>query len=505
MAVQYRWVIAGIAHLGVVMIYAARVNLSVALVAMVNSSYVGSGMRKTPACLTSINATLLHDSRTPTGEFNWDNSQKGYILSSFFYGYLLTNLPGGWLASHYGGKWVLGWGVLLTSIFTLLTPMAARWSIEALIACRVVIGIAEGVTFPAIHTMLAKWSPVSERSKLAVTTYSGMHVGVILALPLSGVLSASQFGWPSVFYLFGSLGIVWFILWVLLAYNSPQEHPYISGSELDFIISSMPEEDKNTYTPWLEIFKSVPNWAIIVAHFCQNWLWYMLLTDLPLYFQQILNFDIQENGILSALPFVCAFVFHLTAGFVADHLRKHHLTTTSVRRIAGILGFFPSGIFLILSSYTDCDQTKLAVLFMTLATAFLTINLAGYHINHNDISPRYSGILMGLSNVSGTVAGCLTPLVVGYFTEDDPSRAQYRKVFFLAAAVGAFGGIFYTVFASGEEQSWNTPPASTTQNNNMIRLDSDDEEEHSENTRLLDKNAPEKESLLQIHDQVDGL
>ncbi len=61
-------------------------------------------------------------------------------MGSFFYGYVITQLPGGRLAELFGGKWIFGTGVLVTSIFTLLTPIAAKLSIYALIAVRVFEG-----------------------------------------------------------------------------------------------------------------------------------------------------------------------------------------------------------------------------------------------------------------------------------------------------------------------------------------------------------------------------
>lgn len=36
-----------------------------------------------------------------------------------------------------------------------------------------------------------------------------------------------------------------------------------------------------------------------------------------------------------------------------------------------------------------------------------------------------------------------------------PTRNQWVKVFFISSAVSAFGGIFFLIFASGEEQPWS--------------------------------------------------
>ena len=48
--------------------------------------------------------------------------------------------PGGRLAELYGGKWVLGLGILVTAVFTLLTPIAANTNFGLLIAVRVIEG-----------------------------------------------------------------------------------------------------------------------------------------------------------------------------------------------------------------------------------------------------------------------------------------------------------------------------------------------------------------------------
>ena len=67
----------------------------------------------------------------------------GWILSAFFYGYILTQIPGGWLAERVGGKWVFGVGVVMTSLLTLLTPLAAFTNIWLLVTVRVLEGFFE--------------------------------------------------------------------------------------------------------------------------------------------------------------------------------------------------------------------------------------------------------------------------------------------------------------------------------------------------------------------------
>lgn len=71
----------------------------------------------------------------------------------------------------------------------------------------------QGVAMPAMNNILSKWIPVSERSRSLALVYSGMYLGSVTGLAFSPML-IHKFGWPSVFYSFGSLGTVWFAIWL---------------------------------------------------------------------------------------------------------------------------------------------------------------------------------------------------------------------------------------------------------------------------------------------------
>lgn len=473
MYIPKRYILVFLAHCGFFIVYALRVNLSVALVAMVNSTYANGGK--------GHNTSTHHGNGTKEGEFNWDQKQQGVILSSFFYGYLFTNIPGGWLASKYGGKWVLGVGILWTSILTLLSPVAARSSIYLFIALRILMGLGEGVTFPAMHAMIAKWAPPNARSRFVVFSYSGATTGTIITLPVAGILASSNFlgGWPSAFYVFGVFGLLWFLLWAKFVSSSPDDHPSISPFEKKYIKDSQNDSAPNVKkvaVPWFHILTSIRVWAIIIAHFSHNWVWYFVLTDLPSYFKQVLNFSLQENGALSAMPFVIGFVSYIGSGVLADFLIARCLTVTRTRLLMGILAYYPATVFLILVCFVKGEDHALPVALLVLATGFLCLNNAGYNVNHLDIAPRFGGVILGLTNTAGTISGCLTPLVTGYFTDNDPSRENYRKVFFSAAAIAFAGGTFYNIFVTGEQQPWNdlvTPLSKTVPNSEDTGMELD--------------------------------
>ena len=75
-------------------------------------------------CQTDDVETARHNN----GPFNWNSREQGIILGAFFYGNLVTLIPGGILSERLGGKWLFGGGLLMMSILTMFTPLAAYHS-----------------------------------------------------------------------------------------------------------------------------------------------------------------------------------------------------------------------------------------------------------------------------------------------------------------------------------------------------------------------------------------
>lgn len=129
---------------------------------------------------------------------------------------------------------MLGLGVVWWSLATVLTPIAAQSSLPVLLGMRALMGIGEGVAMPAMNNMLSRWVPAGERSRSLALVYSGMYTGSMLGLGVSPGL-ITHYGWPSVFYIFGGLGVLWWAFWTFRAHSTPAEDPRISKSELDFL------------------------------------------------------------------------------------------------------------------------------------------------------------------------------------------------------------------------------------------------------------------------------
>ena len=188
-----RHALAFIGFFGFFNAYCQRVNLSVALVAMVNTTEDYNQLsEQCPGPYGGNTSSVSH-----SGEFDWDEKTQGHISGAFFYGYFLSMMPGGLLAGIYGGKHLFGVGMLFSSMCAVLTPMAARISVYCLIGVRVLQGIGQGVIFPSMHNILGNWATAWETTQLG-NTLGDNSTGVLhLLWDYPGHLVFYEYFWSS--------------------------------------------------------------------------------------------------------------------------------------------------------------------------------------------------------------------------------------------------------------------------------------------------------------------
>ncbi|XP_011826715.1 PREDICTED: vesicular glutamate transporter 2 isoform X3 [Mandrillus leucophaeus] len=408
-----RYIIAIMSGLGFCISFGIRCNLGVAIVDMVNNSTIHRGGK------------VIKEK----AKFNWDPETVGMIHGSFFWGYIITQIPGGYIASRLAANRVFGAAILLTSTLNMLIPSAARVHYGCVIFVRILQGLVEGVTYPACHGIWSKWAPPLERSRLATTSFCGSYAGAVIAMPLAGIL-VQYTGWSSVFYVYGIFGMVWYMFWLLVSYESPAKHPTITDEERRYIEESIGES--------------------------ANLLGAM------------------EVGMLSAVPHLVMTIIVPIGGQIADFLRsKQILSTTTVRKIMNCGGFGMEATLLLVVGYSH--TRGVAISFLVLAVGFSGFAISGFNVNHLDIAPRYASILMGISNGVGTLSGMVCPIIVGAMTKNK-SREEWQYVFLIAALVHYGGVIFYAIFASGEKQPWADPEETSEEKCGFIHEDELDEE-----------------------------
>ena len=169
--------------------------------------------------------------------------------------------------------------------------------------------------------------------------------------------------------------------------------------------------------PWGSIFTSLPVWAIMITQCGQAWAFYTLLTELPTYMDRILHMDVQQDALLSALPYLSAWIVGLIISTFADALLVRQLisplTSFKLWNTIGSLG--PSLSFLG-AIWAGCDPIVVLVMLSGLGSLYGAV-YAGNQMNHIALSPKYAGTLYGLTNAAANVCGFLAPFIIGHMIE----------------------------------------------------------------------------------------
>ncbi|GKV15542.1 hypothetical protein SLEP1_g26324 [Rubroshorea leprosula] len=395
-----------------------------------------------------------------------NQSSKGTILSTFYYGYACSQVPGGWAAQKIGGRKVLLLSFVLWSSTCFLLPLDPN-RVTILVAARLLVGVAQGFIFPSIHTVLAQWVPPHERSRSVSLTTSGMYLGA--AMGMLFLPSLVKFKGPqSVFLAEAALGVMWSLLWFEYASDPPRsDHPKATaagfGEYLLPINASQKQKLENggtagrtTKIPWKRIFISLPVWAIVVNNFTFHYALYVLMNWLPTYFEQGLQLSLQEMGSSKMMPYLNMFIFSNIGGVVADHfITKRILSVTKTRKFLNTIGFFVASLALM--TLPMFRTSSGAIFCSSVALGFLALGRAGFAVNHMDIAPRYAGIVMGVSNTAGTLAGIIGVDLTGKLLEtakttysDLSSPESWNAVFFIPGLLCILSSVIFLLFSTGE-------------------------------------------------------
>lgn len=377
-------------------------------------------------------------------QYAWSETQKGLVLSSFFVGYMLFMAPSGWLANRYGGKTILGLAVFWWSLWTILTPIAAGLSFGALILARILMGLGESAMFPAVYNLYGRWVPVAERSRAVALLIGGIPLGTMFAVLTTGWIVGAH-GWEMVFYLFGAVGVVWTFAWFRTAYNSPREHPRISPAELALLTDETDARAEKAPVPWRQILGSSAVWALIINHFCSNWVFYMLLAWLPSYFRTQLDISIATAGIYSAGPWLAMLVGGNLGGLFADRLVRRGVDLTLVRKGMQISALVGTAACMLAAR--DVSTPGMALGLMCGALGLLALSWSGFLPNHLEIAPRHADILMGLTNTAGTIPGIVGIAITGWLVD---VSGTYTTAFALAAGINLFGAVVWLFFGTAK-------------------------------------------------------
>ena len=132
-------------------------------------------------------------------------TKTGFLGDAFFVTYMLSAPILGLLADRFSRWIIVGCAVILWSLASGGSGLAATFAI--LFATRVCVGIGEGGYGPAAPTILSDLFPIETRGRIRAIFYAPLPVGSGLSYVIGGLIGA-HLGWRWAFYLVAPPGLL---------------------------------------------------------------------------------------------------------------------------------------------------------------------------------------------------------------------------------------------------------------------------------------------------------
>ena len=380
-------------------------------------------------------------------QFGMSKTAMGLVLAAFTWAYALGQVPAGWLGDRFGPKKILA--VIMSWWAVAAAMTGAAVGLYSLFSARFLLGLGEAGAFPVASRGMQLWFPRSERGRIQGTTHFFSRFAVAVTPFVAGSIMLA-FGWRAIFFIFGSLGIVWAIAFTFFYRNLPEEHKNVNRAELAQIRGLDPDgtvRAPNTArqpAPWKRIFGSPNMWYISLGYSCFFFGTNFYLTWYPTYLREHRHLTLQALGLIGSLPLFAGMLGDVTGGSLSDLVFKRTGNARFARRIVAAPGFLLAGVFVIPAAMTH--NALASVLFLAISFFFLEFVIGPAWAVPMDVGGQFSGTVTGIMNMAGALAASLTAIVYGGLFD----RGYWIAPFFVSAGVMLIGALIWTFLIDPE-------------------------------------------------------
>ena len=348
-----------------------------------------------------------------TKDLNLSNTEYGGIATWFLLAYTVSQSLSGKLYDKIGIKKGFTVSIIVWSLAAMAHAFAS--GLRSLSLFRFLLGLGEAGNWPGAAKTVAVWFPARQRALGMAIFNSGAAIGSIVAPPIIVGLTAYFGNWQQTFVVTGLLGFIWLILWWLI-YDSPERHKWLTAEEYRVITEDEPETTDRRQSDnvaadsalasstdpvaepvrqigWFELLLYRQTWAIVIARFLVDPVWWLYITWLPLYLSQVHGFDLKQIGLFAWVPYVAADAGSLFGGWLSGYLIGRGWSVDRARKTVIIFAaaLMPAGIF---AAFTSDSMTALAL---------IGVVLFGFQVWINNVQTLPSDFFP--SNAVGSVAG----------------------------------------------------------------------------------------------------
>jgi MFS transporter, ACS family, hexuronate transporter len=367
---------------------------------------------------------ILATDETFKAQIGWNEAEYGFVQTAFQAAYAIGMLIVGNLMDRFGTRKGFASAIVFWSLAAMGHALAK--SAFGFGIARFLLGLGEAGNFPASIKTVAEWFPKKERAFVTGIFNSGSNIGAILA-PLAVPFIAVNYGWQTAFVVTGAIGFVWLIFW-LIFYRKPEEHPKITQAELDYI-----NADKEEYTekiPWAKLLPHRQTWAFAIGKFLTDPIWWVYLFWLPKFLNTKFGLNILQLGLPLITIYLIADVGSIGGGWLSSHFIKRGWTVNRSRKTTMLICAI-AVIPIVFASLTD--NVWVAVVLIGIAAAAHQGWSANIFTTASDMFPKQAvGSVVGIGGMAGAIGGMLIASTVGLILQY--TNNNYLSIFIIAGS-----------------------------------------------------------------------
>ena len=366
-----------------------------------------------------------------TQQLGLTNLQFASITTWFLVAYTTSQGLSGKLYDRIGARAGFSLSIFVWSVAACAHAFARGFL--SLSCFRFILGLGEAGNWPGAAKVIAEWFPRRERALAMGFFNSGVCIGSIIAPPLIVWLQI-RFGWQATFLVTGTLGFFWLALW-LVFYRTPDKHAAITAEEYALIKGEQPPapSQRKPAIRWLQLLRYRQTWAIVLARFFTDPVWWLYITWLPLYLYNARGFDLKKIGMFAWVPFVTADAGSLLGGWLSGRLITKGWSTDRARKTVVLFGAFlmTAGIPAALTS-----DAMVALVFISLVTFGFQSWINNVQTLPSDYFPESTvASVAGLGGVGAGIGAILYVLTTGWVVD----HFSYTPVLLVAGLLPLLG------------------------------------------------------------------
>jgi MFS transporter, ACS family, hexuronate transporter len=349
----------------------------------------------------------------------WSESDYGLIVTAFQAAYALALIGFGRVIDRIGTR--LGYSACIAWWSLAAMGHALARSAFGFGVARFALGLGEAGNFPAAIKAVAEWFPKSERALATGIFNSGSNVGAVIG-PLVVPYIALHWGWRWAFVATGAVGFTWIVPWMWL-YRPPdaRERSYAGHGAVD--------TQHVCRIPWLRLIPHRETWALLIAKFLTDPIWWFYLYWVPKFLHSNSGIDLGQLAVPLIVIYVAADIGSVFGGWLSSALIKTGWDSNAARKTAMLV------CALMVTPITLAPWVSnvwIEVLLLSLATAGHQGWSANVFTLVSDVFPNEAvASVVGLAGFAGSIGGMLVAAATGFILQ---ATGSYVPVFALAAS-----------------------------------------------------------------------